>query len=187
MTMAPVQIPSFQTLSKDLGATALRRGLNLWPPFLAASVHVDRISADFREFDVSLRMRPWSRNYVGTQFGGSLFAMCDPWWMLGALRCLGDEYIVWDKAGEIDFVSPGRTDVRTSIRSPTSCSTRSAPRRLTAASTWCGATTTSSPRTGPSSPATASSCTCGASRPEGLAAEPPSAFGHQMVTLWADQ
>ncbi|MCT2291933.1 MULTISPECIES: DUF4442 domain-containing protein [Janibacter] len=116
MTIAPVQIPSFQTLSKDLGATALRRGLNLWPPFLAASVHVDRISADFREFDVSLRMRPWSRNYVGTQFGGSLFAMCDPWWMLGALRCLGDEYIVWDKAGEIDFVSPGRTDVRTSIR-----------------------------------------------------------------------
>ena len=116
MTMAPVQIPSFQTLSKDVGATALRRGLNLWPPFLAASVHVDRISADFREFDVSLRMRPWSRNYVGTQFGGSLFAMCDPWWMLGALRCLGDEYIVWDKAGEIDFVSPGRTDVRTSIR-----------------------------------------------------------------------
>ncbi|MFF5323244.1 DUF4442 domain-containing protein [Janibacter hoylei] len=114
--MAPVQIPSLQTLSKDLGATALRRGLNLWPPFLAASVHVDRISADFREFDVSLRMRPWSRNYVGTQFGGSLFAMCDPWWMLGALRCLGDEYIVWDKAGEIDFVSPGRTDVRTSIR-----------------------------------------------------------------------
>ncbi|MCT1619021.1 DUF4442 domain-containing protein [Janibacter hoylei] len=111
-----MQIPSFQTLSKDLGATALRRGLNLWPPFLAASVHVDRISADFREFDVSLRMRPWSRNYVGTQFGGSLFAMCDPWWMLGALRCLGDEYIVWDKAGEIDFVSPGRTDVRTSIR-----------------------------------------------------------------------
>ena len=116
MTIAPVQISSFQTLSKDLGATALRRGLNLWPPFLAASVHVDRISADFREFDVSLRMRPWSRNYVGTQFGGSLFAMCDPWWMLGALRCLGDEYIVWDKAGEIDFVSPGRTDVRTSIR-----------------------------------------------------------------------
>ena len=116
MTIAPVQIPSLQTLSKDLGATALRRGLNLWPPFLAASVHVDRISADFREFDVSLRMRPWSRNYVGTQFGGSLFAMCDPWWMLGALRCLGDEYIVWDKAGEIDFVSPGRTDVRTSIR-----------------------------------------------------------------------
>ena len=111
-----MRIPTFQTLSKDLGATALRRGLNLWPPFLAASVHVDRISADFREFDVSLRMRPWSRNYVGTQFGGSLFAMCDPWWMLGALRCLGDEYIVWDKAGEIDFVSPGRTDVRTSIR-----------------------------------------------------------------------
>ena len=111
-----MQIPTFQTLSKDLGATALRRGLNLWPPFLAASVHVDRISADFREFDVSLRMRPWSRNYVGTQFGGSLFAMCDPWWMLGALRCLGEDYIVWDKAGEIDFVSPGRTDVRTSIR-----------------------------------------------------------------------
>ena len=103
-----MRIPTFQTLSKDLGATALRRGLNLWPPFLAASVHVDRISPDFREFDVSLRMRPWSRNYVGTQFGGSLFAMCDPWWMLGALRCLGEDYIVWDKAANIEFVSPGR-------------------------------------------------------------------------------
>ena len=106
-----MQIPTFQTLSKDLGATALRRGLNLWPPFLAASVHVDRISPDFREFDVSLRMRPWSRNYVGTQFGGSMFAMTDPFWMMMLQRTLGPEFAVWDTRGEIDHLRPGREDV----------------------------------------------------------------------------
>jgi acyl-CoA hydrolase len=57
-------------------------------------------------------MRPWNRNYVGTHFGGSLFAMTDPFWMILTLRALGDDYVVWDKAGEIEFVKPGRGTVR---------------------------------------------------------------------------
>jgi hypothetical protein len=44
-------------------------------------------------------------------FGGSLFAMTDPIWMIPTLECLGNEYIVWDKAAEIEFVAPGRSDV----------------------------------------------------------------------------
>ncbi|GAA4866852.1 DUF4442 domain-containing protein [Luteimonas vadosa] len=89
----------------------LRRVLNLWPPFLFAGIHVSAIGSDWRSACVELRMRPWNRNYVGSHFGGSLFAMTDPFWMLLALHALGRDYIVWDKAGAIDFVKPGRGTV----------------------------------------------------------------------------
>ncbi len=90
----------------------LRHGLNLWPPFLFAGIHVAEIGDDFRSARVELRMRPWNRNYVGTHFGGSLFAMTDPFWMLLVLHALGDGYIVWDKAATIEFEKPGRGTVR---------------------------------------------------------------------------
>ena len=68
--------------------------------------YADLLKVFFENHDPTQGMR--QGNDVGTQFGGSLFAMCDPWWMLGALRCLGEDYIVWDKAANIEFVSPGR-------------------------------------------------------------------------------
>ncbi|SIP97828.1 Acyl-coenzyme A thioesterase PaaI, contains HGG motif [Solilutibacter tolerans] len=89
----------------------LRFGMNLWPPFLFTGIHVTDIGADWRSARVELRLRPWNRNYVGTQFGGSLFAMTDPYWMLLMLHALPRDYIVWDKAGEIEFVKPGRSTV----------------------------------------------------------------------------
>lgn len=94
----------------------LRLGLNLWPPFLFTGIHVDVIGADWRSARVELRLRPWNRNYVGTQFGGSLFAMTDPFWMLLMLHALPRDYIVWDKAGEIEFVKPGRSTVHAEFR-----------------------------------------------------------------------
>ena len=89
-------------------ASTLRRGLNLWPPFLFAGIHVAEISDDWHRIRVELRMRRWNRNFVGTHFGGSLFAMTDPFRMIPVLQCLGPDYFVWDKAGEIEFVKPGR-------------------------------------------------------------------------------
>jgi hypothetical protein len=41
--------------------------------------------------------------------------MVDPFWMLLALHRLGDDYYVWDRAGAIDFVAPGREDVHASF------------------------------------------------------------------------
>ncbi len=93
-------------------ASTLRHGLNLWPPFLFAGIHVTRLDPDYRHAEVELRMRPWNRNYVGTHFGGSLFAMTDPFWMLLAMNALGRDYLVWDQAGAIEFVKPGRGTVR---------------------------------------------------------------------------
>jgi acyl-coenzyme A thioesterase PaaI-like protein len=93
---------------RTVSARTLRHVLNLWPPFLFAGIHVAAIGDDFRSARVELRMRPWNRNYVGTHFGGSLFAMTDPFWMLLLMRSLGRDYRVWDRAGAIEFVKPGR-------------------------------------------------------------------------------
>ncbi|WNL45153.1 DUF4442 domain-containing protein [Dyella sp. BiH032] len=92
-------------------ASTFRRLLNLWPPFLFNSIRVQHVAEDWSEARVVLRLRPWNRNYVRTQFGGNLFAMTDPFWMLLVMHRLGGEYFVWDKAGAIDFVAPGRSDV----------------------------------------------------------------------------
>lgn len=92
-------------------ASTLRHILNLWPPFLFTGIRVTRLTPDWRHATVRLRLRPWNRNYVGTHFGGSLFAMTDPFWMLLALHALGRDYVVWDQAGRIEFVRPGRGTV----------------------------------------------------------------------------
>ena len=58
------------------------RFMSLWPPFLGAGIRVDHIAPDWREVRSSLKLNFFNRNYVGTHFGGSLFAMTDPFLML---------------------------------------------------------------------------------------------------------
>ncbi|MGH8486424.1 MAG: DUF4442 domain-containing protein, partial [Pseudomonas sp.] len=58
----------------------------------------------------------FNRNYVGTQFGGSLYSMVDPFYMLMLMQLLGREYIVWDKAASIDFIAPGKGPVFADLR-----------------------------------------------------------------------
>ncbi len=95
----------------DIPPSLFRRGINLWPPFVGARIRVTRVSADFREIDVKLSLGLLNRNYFGTQFGGSMYAMTDPFFALMMLRNLGAGYVVWDKSGAIDYRKPGRGDV----------------------------------------------------------------------------
>lgn len=88
-----------------------RRLVNFWPPLFFAGIRARHISADYREIEVRLKLRPHTRNMVGTQFGGSLFAMTDPWYMMMLSYNLGPDYFVWDKSAHIDFLAPGRTEV----------------------------------------------------------------------------
>ncbi|MEQ8308982.1 MAG: DUF4442 domain-containing protein [Hoeflea sp.] len=92
-------------------AGTLRLGMNLWPPFLFAGIRITHIGTDFRAVDVELRERFYNRNYVGCHFGGSLFAMTDPFWMMMVMRNLDRSYTVWDKSAEIEFLRPGRGTV----------------------------------------------------------------------------
>ena len=89
----------------------LRLLLNLYPPYLGAGVKVVSITRDFREIQVRMRLRWYNRNYVGTHFGGSLYAMTDPFYMLMLIRNLGSGYEVWDQASTVRFRKPGRGTV----------------------------------------------------------------------------
>ncbi len=82
-----------------------------WPPFLGAGISIHVLSDDLRHTQARLKLRFWNRNYVGTQYGGSLFSMTDAVYMVMMLQNLGSQYIVWDKAATIRYLKPGRTDV----------------------------------------------------------------------------
>jgi hypothetical protein len=105
-----------QILGGTKSAHALRRWINFWPPFLDAGIRVSRIALDMKAVDVEMKLRFWNANYVGTHFGGSLFAMTDAFYMLMVMANLGAEYIVWDKAATIRYRKPGRGTVRAEFR-----------------------------------------------------------------------
>ncbi len=88
-----------------------RHLINLYPPYLGTGIRVVSISPDYRHIRVQMRYRFYNRNYVGTHFGGSLYAMIDPFYMLMLLQILGKDYLVWDKAAQIEFIKPGRSTV----------------------------------------------------------------------------
>jgi acyl-coenzyme A thioesterase PaaI-like protein len=89
----------------------LRWLFRVWPPYLFSGIRVTHLADDWSRARVELRARWYNRNYVGTHFGGSLFAMTDPFWMILLIRRLGPGYRVWDKAADIEFVKPGRGTV----------------------------------------------------------------------------
>ncbi len=90
--------------------------LNIYPPFLGAGIRVRRIAPDWKAIDVEMKLRFWNANYVGTHYGGSLYSMTDPFYMLMLIHNLGSDYIVWDKSAAIRFRRPGRSTVRCEFR-----------------------------------------------------------------------
>lgn len=89
---------------------------NIYPFYLGAGIRVAEIARDWRRVRVRMPLRWFNRNYVGTHFGGSLYAMTDPFLMIMAIRNLGRDFVVWDKAAAIEFVSPGRGTVMAEFR-----------------------------------------------------------------------
>jgi hypothetical protein len=105
-----------QLLGGGEKSRALRRWINFWPPFLGMGIRIQHIAADMKAVDVEMKLRFWNANYVGTHFGGSLFAMTDPFYMLMLMANLGRDYIVWDKAATIRYRKPGKGTVRAEFR-----------------------------------------------------------------------
>jgi len=92
---------------------------NLYPPFLGAGIRV-KVSRDIKTIDVTLKLSFLNRNYVGTQYGGSMYSMCDPFYMILLMENLGKDYIVWDQSAEITFKKPGKTNLRATFHIPES-------------------------------------------------------------------
>ena len=112
--MAPVPVkPGYSKPVKLLNAkpATVRRLMNVWPPFAFTGIRITRLDP---ESGVSVRLRAhwWNRNVAGVHFGGSLFAMTDPFWMMLLLHHLGRDHVVWDRAAEIEFLKPGKGEVR---------------------------------------------------------------------------
>ena len=82
--------------------------INWYPPLLGAGIHVLHRESDAYTIKVKMPLTKLNFNAVGTHFGGSLYAMCDPFFMLILMQHLGHDYIVWDKAASIQFLKPGR-------------------------------------------------------------------------------
>lgn len=101
-----------------VGKVAYRwpRLLNFWGPFLGSGIRIAEVGRDWRYVRVELRQHWWNRNLVGTAFGGTLFAMCDPFYMVMLVPNLGEDYVVWDKAGTIGFRRPGRGTLHAEFR-----------------------------------------------------------------------
>ena len=91
------------------------RLINFYPPLLGAGIRSRTV--DELTIHVEMKLTALNRNIVGVHFGGSLYAMCDPWFMLILMRELPD-YIVWDKAASIKFVRPGRSKVTATFHIP---------------------------------------------------------------------
>src|SRR5512140_3744466 len=92
--------------------------VNLYPPYLGAGVRVTHVAEDFRTIEGRMGLTRWNRNYVGTHFGGSLFAMADPFFMIMLIELLGPRFVVWDKSGAVPFRKPGRGTVRARFEIP---------------------------------------------------------------------
>ena len=88
------------------------KALYFYPPFIGAGISVRDHGPRLEFIEVEMKLNRFNRNVVGTQFGGSLYMMCDPFFMAILMHRLGPNYIVWDKAASIQFLKPGRSKVR---------------------------------------------------------------------------
>ncbi len=97
--------------SNQIKFRRLIRSINFYPPYLFAGIKVVEFAPDFSMFRTRLKLTWYNRNLLGTAFGGSLYSMCDPFFMFILMIQLGNEYIVWDKYAAIDFQKPGKGTV----------------------------------------------------------------------------
>lgn len=107
-----------QSIMPLLTPHLLKLRLNTYAPYIGAGIKIDHISLDQGLCVVSMGLTTLNKNIVGTQFGGSLYSMVDPFYMLMLMHQLGSNYVVWDKSSHIDFVAPGNSRVTARMKIP---------------------------------------------------------------------
>ena len=105
-----------QMLPTSRNTNIFKWGMNLYPMFFGTGGKIIHISKDWKEVTIKLRKNIWSKNYVGTIFGGSMFSAADPFYMLMFLHILGrKDFVVWDKSASIKFIAPAKNTLYTSL------------------------------------------------------------------------
>jgi len=83
-------------------------GFNLSPMYRRSTARIIEVSEDISRIRVRLKISWKNKNYVGSIFGGSMFAAVDPIPMVQLINIIGEDYVVWDKAAQINFKRPAR-------------------------------------------------------------------------------
>ncbi|MCG3841865.1 DUF4442 domain-containing protein [Psychrobacter sp. Ps1] len=125
MSVLPTNLETLKRRAKKsimplLTPHLLKLRLNTYAPYIGAGIKIDHISLDQGLCVVSMGLNTLNKNIVGTQFGGSLYSMVDPFYMLMLMHQLGSNYVVWDKSSHIDFVAPGNSKVTARMKIPSS-------------------------------------------------------------------
>lgn len=81
---------------------------NFFPAYRGTGARIVYIADDYREIRIKIPLSWRTRNYVGTIYGGSMYAGIDPIYMIMLIKNLGKDYVVWDKAAKIRFKRPGK-------------------------------------------------------------------------------
>ena len=92
----------------SFGQRLMMKLVNFYPPLLGAGIRVTYPEGDPGTIVVRMKLTFYNRNLFGTHFGGSLYAMADPFFVFVLMRNLGPGYLVWDKKAVIEFLKPGR-------------------------------------------------------------------------------
>ena len=88
----------------------------LFGPYLGAAIQIQKVSNDWKYLKVIMKQKFYNNNAYNTHFGGSLYSMVDPHYVLMLINILGRDYIVWDKSASIDFIKPGKGTVMAEFR-----------------------------------------------------------------------
>lgn len=104
-----VLLDFLQTSKKEsFKSKSFRIGMNWYPMFFGTGAKVLFWSGDWSEVHLRLSLNIWTRNYVKTIFGGSMFSATDPFYVIILMHMLGKDFVVWDKSASIKFKRPGK-------------------------------------------------------------------------------
>ena len=96
--------------------TLFKLGSKLYFPFLGAGIRVTKVSPGYKEIETKMKLHWYNRNAIGTHYGGNLYSMTDPFYMMMLLANIGKQHYVWDKSATIKFVRAVKTEVRATFR-----------------------------------------------------------------------
>ncbi len=75
--------------------------INFYPPFIGAGVRLSDVNKDRTRLVTTMNLRWYNRNVYKTHFGGSLYTMCDPFFVFILAHRMGNDYILWDQSASI--------------------------------------------------------------------------------------
>ena len=123
MSLLPTNFETLKRRAKQsimplLTPHLLKLRINTYAPYVGAGIRIDHLNLDQGLCVVSMGLNTLNKNIVGTQFGGSLYSMVDPFYMIMLMHQLGSSYVVWDKSSHIEFVAPGHSKVTARLKIP---------------------------------------------------------------------